>query len=252
MSIARTVSSSALATLAGAALTLTAGHAQAYRPFDGTDAGVAPPKLVELELGPAGYYQRGSRRFLIAPAVTLNLGLFANTELVMAGQQYIAVGTAEADTARINLRGTELLLKHVFVEGTLQGATGVSFAAEGGLLAPELPDDGHVGASLNLITSYSFRWAAFHWDEWFQLTRERHADLFSGLILEGPGAWQLRPVAELFYERDFGGEQTGSVLLGAIWVARAALALDGGLRGARQGNDYAAEARLGLTWAWGL
>ena len=42
------------------------GNALAYRPFDGTDAAVAEPGQVEIELGPAQYLQIGSERTLVA------------------------------------------------------------------------------------------------------------------------------------------------------------------------------------------
>ena len=50
--------------------------AYAYRPFDSTDAAVAPPGEFEVELGPAGLVVERSHRTLIAPAYVLNLGLF--------------------------------------------------------------------------------------------------------------------------------------------------------------------------------
>ena len=59
----------------------------------------------------------------------------------------------------------------------------------------------------------------------------------------------MRPVAETFYDRGFDGGQTESALLGAIWFVDDSLSLDAGLRGARMGDRYAAEARLGLTWS---
>ena len=45
--------------------------AQAYRPFDGTDAAVVETGEVEIELGPVGYLRAGADRTLSVP----NLGL---------------------------------------------------------------------------------------------------------------------------------------------------------------------------------
>src|SRR5262245_22718401 len=49
--------------------------AQAYRPFDGTDAAVADPWEMEIELGPLGYLREGGARYLLAPAVVANIGV---------------------------------------------------------------------------------------------------------------------------------------------------------------------------------
>jgi hypothetical protein len=47
----------------------------AYRPFDGTDAAVAAPGEVEIELQPAGRLREQGSTTLIAPATVLNYGL---------------------------------------------------------------------------------------------------------------------------------------------------------------------------------
>jgi hypothetical protein len=49
-------------------------QAVAYRPFDGTDAAVADPGEIELELQPAGAQWSRGQNLLIAPAVVLNYG----------------------------------------------------------------------------------------------------------------------------------------------------------------------------------
>ena len=46
--------------------------AQAYRPFDGTDAAVVDEHEFELELGPVEYTREGSTKSLIAPAIVGN------------------------------------------------------------------------------------------------------------------------------------------------------------------------------------
>jgi hypothetical protein len=237
------------AVLVAAGLSLAPAPAAAYRPFDGTDADAAEPRVFELELGPVNYYRQGDHSFLITPAVVLNFGLGSGTELVIDANQYVGLGAQVAGAPRVSLRGDDLLLKHVFREGTLQEKTGVSIAAEGGVLTPEINGVTGLGASLDVIVSYRWWWATVHWNEWFEFTRDHHADLFSGVILEGPHAWIVRPVAELFYDKDFASDATGSVLVGAIWAANKSVSFDAGFRGARTGADYVAEARLGLTWS---
>jgi hypothetical protein len=238
-----------LALIAGGLVLSATSRAEAYRPFDGTDADVAETGIFELELGPAHYYRQGSQNFLITPSLVLNFGLFEGTELVIDAQEFVALGKLQQRVPRIALLGDDVLMKHIFREGTLQGKTGVSIAAEGGLLTPEINGDEHFGGSLDVITSYRWSWGTFHWNEWFELTRDDHADLFTGVILEGPHDWAVRPVAELFYDHDFVVDSKSSLLLGAIWTVRDSLALDIGVRGARNGDENAAEVRLGLTWA---
>ena len=63
----------ALAT--AAALICWCGDAEAYRPFDGTDAAVADTGDVEIELGPVEYLREGAERTLLAPDLRINYGL---------------------------------------------------------------------------------------------------------------------------------------------------------------------------------
>jgi hypothetical protein len=240
---------SRLAAALALAFAIVPARAYAYRPFDGTDADVAELHVFELELGPLQYYRQGSQSYLEAPAMVLNLGILDRTELVIDANQFVALGSLEPDVPRVSLVGDDVLLKYIFREGTLQGGTGVSIAAEGGVLTPEVPDHLRFGASLDVITSYQWWWGTFHWNEWVEYTREHRADLFTGVILEGPHAWVVRPVSELFYDTDFANDQTASVLVGAIWSVDESLAFDAGVRGARTDGEYAVEARLGLTWS---
>jgi hypothetical protein len=48
------------------------------------------------------------------------------------------------------------------------------------------------------------------------LTRDQHADLFLGAIVEGPNKWPVRPVVEVFCEDEIGQSRTVSALGGAI------------------------------------
>jgi hypothetical protein len=60
--LSRTVTAVASSALA----MLWRNDAMAYRPFDGTDAAVAEPDTVEIELGPAEYVRQGNKRMLIS------------------------------------------------------------------------------------------------------------------------------------------------------------------------------------------
>jgi hypothetical protein len=81
-------------------------------------------------------------------------------------------------------------------------------------------------------------------------TREHEPDVFLGTILEGPFAWTVRPVSEIFTDRPRDGPRTDSLLVGAIWRVREGLSFDAGLRSARVGSEAVHELRLGLTWAF--
>ena len=238
-----------LALAVGASCFALAPSAHAYRPFDGTDADVAGHGEFELELGPTHYYRQGNANYLIAPTTVLNLGIFERTELVVDFEDTVALGTLSAGEPRVSATDSEVLLKYVLREGVLQGKTGISLAAEAGSLLPDINGTEAFGASLDLILSYRWSFGAFHWNELAEYTREHNFGLFSGVILEGPHDWTVRPVAEFFVEREFDVETTYSGLVGAIWTVQDALALDLGVRAASIAGEQAEEVRLGLTWA---
>jgi hypothetical protein len=85
-----------------------------------------------------------------------------------------------------------------------------------------------------------------------QLTREQHADLFISTIIEGPHTWKVRPVAEFFYECEFGQAQTASALVGLIWQVQEKLAFDFAVREAVTNGQPVNEIRAGLTYSFDL
>ena len=157
------------------------GAAQAYRPFDGTDAAVAETGEVEIELGPVEYLRDGAERALLAPDVRINYG-FTATEF--------------------------------------------------GILMPGINDEHGTEAVLNGIVSQRWDLETVHLNAQIELTREQHADYFLDTIMEGPRDWGVRPVCEIFYERDVSLFRTRSALIGAIWQVQDNIAVDLGLRGA--------------------
>jgi len=230
------------------AAVLRASPAEAYRPFDSTDADVAAPGVFELELGPVHWHDRAGQHSLLAPVTVLNFGILPATELVVDFQGSIALGPLEG-RPRMALLGTDVMVKHVLRDGTLQGKTGPSIALEVGILTPELNGTDAFGAAGNLILSFRSHWGTVHFNERPGLSRKHELDLFSGVIVEGPHEWRVRPVSEMFFEREFGVERTASALVGAIWSAHEVLSFDLGLRAARIGAENAAELRLGFTWS---
>ena len=236
-----------VAVLAPALLLYWCGSAPAYRPFDGTDAAVAKPGEMEIELGPAGYLREGAGRTLFAPSAAFNYGVAPRWEAVFEGQ--VAHGLS-AGMGGTSLVGSGAFLKGVLREGTLQGKTGPSIATEFGVLLPGIRADRGTGASLAGIISQQWDSVTMHLNAAASLTRQQHADLFMGVIIEGPQDWPVRPVAEIFYERDFGEARTRSALIGAIWQVKDDVAVDFGVRGARVNDRTAGEIRAGLTFAF--
>jgi hypothetical protein len=225
--------------------------AGAYRPFDSTDAAVAAPGEMEIELG-LGHMRESTSRELTAPRLVLNLGLLQRTELVLEGR---AVFLCRADLApSFRLGDPALLAKGILREGRLQEGSGPSIAAEAGVLLPEINGETGVGVSAALIVSQQWTWLTVHLDGEIQLTRTGALGLFGGLIVEGPDRWIVRPVGEVFLAHEGGGAGIVSGLLGAIWRVREDLAFDAAFRWAHHGSLAAHELRLGLTWsfsAWG-
>ncbi len=227
--------------------------AHAYRPFDSTDAAVADAGELELELGPVGYSREADRQFLVLPAVVFNLGLLRGWELVLQGRHLLLVGERYGEP-RSRLLDTGLFIKAVVRAGCLQDGRGPSVGVELGPLLPTVNGDSGWGVSGAAILSQRWRPVTLHINVAGALTRSQRFDLFGGVILEGPAGWRVRPVGEVFVEREFKVKFIYSGLLGAIWRVSDALSVDLGARVARSTEATACEVRAGLTWAvalWG-
>ncbi len=224
--------------------------AQAYRPFDGTDADVAEVGKIEVELGPVGYFARGSQHYLIAPATVLNYGLVNRVELVLQGFDFIDIDRS-APSPRARLLDTGLFAKIVLRQGCLQHRPGVSIATEVGPFLPTINDQKGFGASAAGILTQCFGDDfVIHYNAAAALTRTPNLDLFGGVILEGPHRLRLRPVAEFYVEEELNASTTYSALLGAILNTTERLDLDVGLRAARTNEQGIGEIRLGLTYTF--
>jgi hypothetical protein len=237
------------AVVAAAVFACWCGGAQAYRPFDGTDAAVAETGEVEIELGPVEYLREGAERMLLAPDIRINYGFILGWEAALEGK--LAHGLT-AGVPGTSLVESDALLKGVLREGSLQEKPGPSIATEFGVLLPGINDQHGTGAVLNGIVSHRWGWGTAHLNAQVALTRERHADYFLDTIIEGPHDWPVRPVAEFFYQRDFGLFETGSALAGAIWQVKDNIAVDFAVRGARVNDHTAGEIRAGVTFAIGV
>lgn len=220
--------------------------ALAYRPFDGTDAAVAAKGEMEIELQPAGRLRDESGTSLIAPATVINYGFAEDWEAVFEGQGQTPLSPA----GPTSLSAAGAFLKHVVVPGSLQNKTGPSIATEFGVLLPDSSGGSGVGASLAGVVSQRWDWGTIHLNAETALTRDHHGDVFVSAILEGPSKWTVRPVAEVFYEKAFGEEETFSGLVGLIYTVRDNLNFDIAIRHALTNGHPVNEIRAGVTFGF--
>src|SRR5689334_24768520 len=238
----------AVLALAGIVIAAWVSPASAYRPFDGTDAAVAEPGEMEVELQPAGVQRDGSQKTLIAPATVLNFGLPQQWEVVLEGE----LQTPLSPSGATSLTASGAFLKHVLREGVLQDKSGPSIATEFGLLLPDNDGSNRLGASLAGIVSQRFDWGTVHVNGAAALSRDHNPDFFLGAIVEGPIKWKVRPVAEFFYEDEVNAARTISGLVGAIWQVNDKLSFDVGFREALTGGHPVSEIRAGFTVGFAL
>ena len=230
-----------IAPLMGLALSWP-GEALAYRPFDSTDAAVADKGVWEVELEPLGWQHNDAGVGWVAPAAIVNYGFAENWEMVLEGRNTVfARGGAEFSDAAASL-------KTVFREGSLQEKEGVSLGSEFSVLLPGIRADDGAGLEWVLLASDRKSWGAWHVNIGPELTRDGRGAMVMGGILEGPHDWVVRPVAELRYEKTFGGEELFAQLIGLIFPVREGLALDIAYRHAREGGRPDEQIRAGLTF----
>ena len=235
------------ASLVGAVMIcLCAQPAAAYRPFDGTDAGVANLNEIEIELQPVGGMQAGPQSTLIAPAVVYNYGFAERWEMVLQTQGETPLSPGGPGS----LAASGAFLKYVIQPGVLQGQSGVSIATEFGPLLPGVNADPGVGFSWAGIVSQRWDWGTAHFNVETNLTRDQHGEAFLGVILEGPSTWKVRPVLEVFYDKVWMETETRSALVGAIWQVRDDLSFDAAYRYALVNGHALNEIRAGLTFAF--
>jgi hypothetical protein len=223
--------------------------AYAYRPFDGTDGDVAEAGVYELEFSPLGYLRHGTGRTLMGPAIVNNFGLPHDFELVIEGRMEHDIG--QTDGFRNRFGDTAISVKHILRRGSLQEESGLSIAMECAALLPESHGDRGTGAACDTIASQKFGAATVHLNVELARNRDKSNGRFVGVIVEGSGE-SVRPVLEVYNERDNRGGRTNSALVGAIWQKGDGLAFDAGIRRAREDRDNVTELRVGLTWSYQL
>jgi len=228
-----------------AVLLLLAPAAHAFRPFDGTDAQVSPPRALETEISALGYQRVGSERVLVMPQVVLNYGAGAGLEFALEGSRLMPM-TAEDQAPDARYEDLDLVVKKVLRNGVLQQAKGPSIATEEAVLMPTTEERG-TGFSGSLILSQRWPMFGLHLNGAVSRTRVHEIGRFASVIGEGPDHWAVRPVTELSIEREGSDRTSHGVLLGFLWQTRDGLTMDLGARIA-DGDEHGVALRTGLTF----
>lgn len=244
MPIARTV-----ARVAAAQVLLASPVAWAYRPFDQTDAEVAPHREVEIELGPVALQHSRDELVLVAPSLIVNYGVWPRIELVLEGKNERSL-RASTDQ-RWKPQDLAVSLKGLLRRGSVQGEDGLSIAVEPGILLPGRDQPG-TGGQIGVIVSALVPAGAVHVNLVPGISRAHAGSGLAGIIVEGPNHWPVRPVGEGSVYGELGSsERVYIVLCGLIARASEDLSLDAAVRVERASNVSLWEARAGLTYSFG-
>src|SRR5215831_7560684 len=201
----------------------------AYRPFIATDAAVADPKEVEIELG---YFTLEREN----------------------GEAVAEFAVERTSNAGLNLIDPALSLKWVLKEGVLQEKEGVSLAIEAGLLLPSTePGQRHFGFEGVGIASAKLGPTTFHVNGGLGIQRSA-GDVVGiwGVIGELPIASGLRLVGEVDGDKAQRQELGESGLLGLIWQPWSSqnVAFDAGIRRRFAGGGPDWQFTVGVTFGF--
>ncbi len=231
-------------------LLLPATAVWAYRPFVSTDAAVADPNALEIELGYFNW-QREIRdeTLLTVPTLVVNYGIFPDLELV--GE--LSVEEPRHDRAR--LVDPALSVKAVLREGILQEKAGLSFAVEAGALLPStLKSENKLGFQAVGIASGRAVGLTYHVNLGGGLDRAQNRPfIIWGMIAEVPLTERWRVVGEIDGESAKAKGAENSALVGVIWdMPLPNVSIDAGIR---RGISHAAADWMittGLTFSFSL
>ena len=219
--------------------------ASAYRPFDGTDAHVAGPHLLEIEAGPLGYLRTGSERFLVVPETVVNFGTGSGFELALEGRGLLVM-SPDPERSLPRIDDASFVAKKVLRPGVLQERPGPSIATEEALLLPQSGEH-RVGGSASLIVSQQWEDLGSHLNAAVLRSREQEFAGFASIIADGPERWPVRPAAELSIGFQRNEPPVRGLVAGLIWQTRQGLTLDAAVRIAT-GLEHELELRSGFTW----
>ena len=237
-----------LSFVVGIGVLASSSAAFAYRPFVSTDAAVADPHEVEIELGYFTLQRTNGENTFIIPRAVINYGLFKNWELVAE------FAIQRAPDAALDVIDPAISLKGVLKEGSLQDKDGFSFAVEASALLPSSEKgEGRFGFEGVAILSEKLGPFTFHLNGGLGIERST-GDLVGiwGVIAELPVGKGVRLVSEVNGEAPRREDQRDSALLGVIWQpwSQKNVWLDAGVR---RGITNAAadwQITLGITFSF--
>ena len=218
-----------------------------YRPFLATDAAVADPKELEIELGYFIWERDRGKNTFITPKVVLNYGLIRNLEAVAE------FDVEEPSHGSVRLEDPALSLKAVLKEGVLQEKPGVSFAVEMGPLLPATArGEKKVGFEGTGIISGELSPVMLHLNLGGGIDRmDNNPFVIWGVIAELPIVPKFRMVGDIGGENTKGKSTDGSALLGFIWNPSVSnVSIDAGIRRGVTRDAPAWMFTTGLTFSF--
>jgi hypothetical protein len=228
------------------AVLLLPASAWAYRPFVSTDAAVADPREVEVELGYFNLSRTAGTNTITTPGMVLNYGVVKNLEIV--GEYRLDV------SPNVNITDPAVSMKGVVKEGILQDKPGVSVAVEASVLLPSSVAGEHsVGFETVGIVSGRLAPVTLHVNAGAGIERTGRVFGVWGVIGELPVLASVRLVGEINGEIIERERPDNSGLLGVIWQPTSRnVFLDAGVR---RGISSAApdwQFTLGVTFGFVL
>ncbi len=235
--------------LCALSLFLPAAAAWGYRPFVSTDAAVADPKVMEVELGYFNLERAKGENTFIAPKVVLNYGIIRDLEVV--GEFEVAKSPGEG----LQLVDPGLFLKAVLKEGVLQEQEGLGFAVEAGPLLPStVQGEGRLGFEGIGILSGRLAPLTYHVNFGGGVDRaEGNPFAIWGVIVELPVFPDFRLVGEINGESVKTKLANTSGLFGFIWKPPSSNVLfDAGIRRGISSGAPDWRFTIGLTFSFSV
>lgn len=219
----------------------------AYRPFVSTDAAVADPKELEVEMGALTVDRTGHDNTFTTPSVVVNYGVVERWELVTEFRLRQGGDRDVTDPG--------VFLKTVLKEGVLQDKQGLSLAVEAGPLLPStVKGERGLGFEGTGIVSGRVAPMTLHVNVGGGVDRS-DARLFVtwGVIGELPVGERVRLVSEVNGEATKSQRPNNSALVGIIWQpSTSSIFLDAAIRRGISSGAPDWEFTVGVTFGFKL
>lgn len=243
------------ATVLGLAMAMSSWAAPAHAYLvDANDARVVAPGTLELELQPAGYFQilvGDEEYYLLAPSAQIYAGLAERWDMLLLTRGYVGLGPTTRQSPYA-LAEQFLAFRALLVDGSYSSEgerDGPSLALQMGVFLPGVEAETGFGSSLALLFAWQADVGTFHANAWTNFTQDGTFNFFASVVLEGPPAWSVRPVVEIWADVD-DGETTLSGLLGVIGDVSDEFALQAGVRVGGSDGYLDLEVRLSSWIYW--